>query len=335
MTEEALKDLIEKVRRIGAETQHIEVKAAHRGCPNRLYDTLSSFSNQDEGGTILFGLDESQDFASVGVYDAQDLQKRVMEQCGEMEPLVRPLFSVLETQGKVLVSAEIPAIDLSERPCFYRGKGRIRGAYCRVGDADMPMTEYEVYSFETYRKKYQDDIRTVDRADRGALDENLLNRYLVLLKAGKPNLAMMSDERIMGLMGVLRDNLAALWAILLFSPYPQAYFPQLSVIATVVPGEDVGDVDENGVRFLDNRRIEGNLEQMLEESMNFVRANMQRQTIIDENGRRIDRTDYPLKAVREILINALVHRDYSIHTDTHHQRVQHNVADPRGHGHAQ
>ena len=58
-------DLIDIVQRQKAEGQTIEVKAANKGCPQRLYDTLSSFSNQDAGGTIVFGLDEKQDFRLV------------------------------------------------------------------------------------------------------------------------------------------------------------------------------------------------------------------------------------------------------------------------------
>lgn len=42
---------------------------------------ISSFSNQDEGGIIIFGLDEKTGFAVRGVYDAQNLQKKITEQC--------------------------------------------------------------------------------------------------------------------------------------------------------------------------------------------------------------------------------------------------------------
>ena len=40
---------------------------------------------------------------------------------------VRPLLTVLEKNGKSFVSAEIPGIDLAERPCYYKGTGRIKG----------------------------------------------------------------------------------------------------------------------------------------------------------------------------------------------------------------
>lgn len=109
------------------ETQTLEVKAAEQGCPRRLYDTLSSFSNQDDGGVILFGIDEGRDFTLIGVYDAQELQKRVMEQCEQMTPVVRPVFTTAEIEGRLVVAAEIPACDVAERPCFYSGKGRLKG----------------------------------------------------------------------------------------------------------------------------------------------------------------------------------------------------------------
>ena len=69
-------------------------------CPKRLYGTLSSFSNQDSGGVLLFGVDEAAGFQVVGVYDAQDLQKKVTEQCNQMEPPVRAVFTLAEVDGK-------------------------------------------------------------------------------------------------------------------------------------------------------------------------------------------------------------------------------------------
>lgn len=69
-----LEDLIRQIQSSKAEGQNLEVKAAREGCPSRLYDTLSAFSNQDGGGVLVFGLDESAGFGVVGVYDPQDLQ---------------------------------------------------------------------------------------------------------------------------------------------------------------------------------------------------------------------------------------------------------------------
>ena len=116
----------------------MEVKSTHVDCPWRLYDTLSSFSNQDSGGILLFGVDEAAGFQVVGVYDPQDLQKKIMEQCNQMEPPVRTVLTLAEwTEGSWVCSAEIPALNLSERPCYYKGAGRTRPAGL-LPDAALP-----------------------------------------------------------------------------------------------------------------------------------------------------------------------------------------------------
>lgn len=316
MTPVELENLLDHAQALKAETQTLELKAASQGCPARLYDTLSSFSNQDEGGIILFGVDEQHDFAPVGVYDAQDLMKHITEQCNQMTPVVRPVFTTLLKDRKIFVSAEIPGIDLTDRPCFYAGKGRLKGAYVRVGDADQPMTEYEIYRYEAFRRKYQDDIRPVTQAVWNTLDNDRLEQYLGNLKAGRPNLSRLKTEDICELVGLTREGTPTLAAVLLFGIFPQGYFPQLCITAVSVPGTEVGQLGPEGERFLDNRRIEGTLTQMLEETLAFVRKNIRIKTIIDpETGKRADREDYPMTAVREAILNALIHRDYSPQTE--------------------
>lgn len=316
MTTEELMEKLELIQKMKCETSTLEIKSVEQGCPQRLYDTLSSFSNQDDGGIIIFGVDEKHGYQEVGVYDPQDIQKKINEQCLQMEPVVRPLLTVLEKNNKFFVSAEIPSADITERPVFYQGKGRMKGSYTRVGDSDEPMTEYEVYSYEAYRKKYQDDIRAIDRVSFASLDQKLLEQYIELLKKGKPRLAAIPDEEIYELMSIKRDDRITLSAVMNFCPYPQAYFPQLCIIATVVPGTEVGTIGDQGERFIDNQRIEGNISDMLDGAMQFVNRNMRTKTIINPHtGKREDRPDYPITAVREAVLNALVHRDYSIHTE--------------------
>ena len=60
MQPETLKKLVNDVITKKAESQTVEIKSAEHGCPTRLFDTLSSFSNQDDGGIIIFGIDSAQ-----------------------------------------------------------------------------------------------------------------------------------------------------------------------------------------------------------------------------------------------------------------------------------
>ena len=61
MTTEELYDKLKLIQKMKCETQNLELKSAEQGCPKRLYDSLSSFSNQDDSGIIVFGIDEKQD----------------------------------------------------------------------------------------------------------------------------------------------------------------------------------------------------------------------------------------------------------------------------------
>lgn len=323
MQTEMLKKLVSDIKVRKAESQTIELKAAVNGCPTRLFDTLSSFSNQDDGGIIIFGIDEKDHYAVKGVYDAQDLQKKITEQCKQMEPAVRALFTICEIDGKTVVSAEIPGVDISERPVFYKGVGRIKGSYVRVGESDEPMSEYEIYSYEAFRKRTRDDIRTVEHIKFQLIDEARMASYLTAIKSERKNLAdNVSEQELLELMGITSDGIPTLAGLMTFSKYPQAYFPQLCITAVSLPGTEQGTVGEDGARFIDNKRITGAIPDMLEEAVEFVQKNSRTKTIIDDNGRRVDKPEYPIRAVREAILNALVHRDYSIHTENIPIRIE-------------
>lgn len=233
-----------------------------------------------------------------------------------MTPAVRPVFTVCNEGSLVFVSAEIPPIDIADRPCFKTAKGRLHGSYIRVGDADKPMTEYEVYSYEAFRKKYRDDIQPAIGASMSFLDSSKVEEYLTRKRNQRPNLANMPLEQQYEFTGITRGGEVTIAALLLFGLYPQASYPQLSIIATSVPGTEMGLLDRSGSRFMDTKRIEGTLPDMLEEALAFVRMNMRVATRIDSaTGTRIDTPQYPMDAVREAILNALVHRDYSFHTE--------------------
>ena len=305
-------ELVGLIRRQKAEGQTLEVKAAEKGCPQKLYDTLSSFSNQDVGGTIVFGIDEKQNFTLVGVYDLQDLQKNVTEQCNQMEPPVRAVFTTAEIDGKNICSAEIPGVDFSERPCYYKGKGRSKGSYIRVGDADLPMTDYELYNYEAFRKHLHDDERPVERASMNTLDGMQIQKYLLQKRLERPGFAQLPEEQALEMLNVTRNGAPTLAAIMNFCVYPQGYLPQLAITSVVVPGTEIGQHDGVDSRFLDNKRIEGTIKTMVDDAITFCKRNMKVQTIIDpETGKRKDRTEYPIEAIREAVLNALIHRDYS------------------------
>lgn len=142
-----------------------------------------------------------------------------------------------------------------------------------------------------------------------------LSPFLAKIRKYWPFPDSFSDEELRELLGLTRNGVPTLAAQLLFGLYPQRFFPRLCLTAVVVPGREMGVLGPGNVRFLDSRRIEGTLPKMFEGAMAFVMRNMRVETLTDEtSGARKERTKYPIRAVREAILNALIHRDYSVYS---------------------
>lgn len=107
--------------------------------------------------------------------------------------------------------------------------------------------------------------------------------------------------------GVLRPTVAGL---LCLGEYPQEFFPQLFVSFVVLPGLRMGETGPDGRRFLDNEALTGPIPTMVADAVAVAIRNMRTGAIITGIGRE-DRYDYPLGVIRELIVNALMHRDYS------------------------
>ena len=314
-------DLVEKILAQKAETPDIELKAAKVGAPDAIYDSLSSFSNTT-GGIIIYGINEKDDYNICGVKDPAALEKRIVEQANEMEPTIRPIINIFKYKGKYLLAIEVPELDTFNKPCFYKGKGKFKGSYIRVGEADLPMTEYEIYSYDAFKHKAEDELRTNSRLDINTFNENFLNSFISKATIIKPNLMNLDKLTLSKINGFL-DNKEqpTICGIMLFGKYPQLISPNLDIIAVKCSTNEYGIEDSNGVRFIDNKRLDGSIPQMLQAAINFIQSNMKRSTVISKQGKREDVSEYPLKAIREIVLNALIHRDYSIHTENEPIRI--------------
>ena len=282
MNKDDVLKLIQELNEKQTETICIEAKTAKEGKPEKYYDTVSSFSNT-MGGTILFGVEEKRIksktiFVPVGVYDVSDLQKHITNLCStEFEPIVRPEISVVDIDGSKIVAVEIKALTPRNKPCYYKPKGLHNGSYIRVGDRDDHMTEYEIYKCISYKDNVRDDLKPVIRATMRDLDQKLLNKFIENAKADKPKLSEFSDEEILLNYGVLTEVEDKIFptvaGIMVFGNYPQKFFPQWFVAAIVVPGFEIADLGEEGQRFDDNKRIEGNIGEMYEETIAFLIRN--------------------------------------------------------------
>jgi len=317
MTHEELLELIRSVERFQSELGDIEVKAAQRGTPQRLFESLSAFANRTGGGVILLGLDENRAFEVVGVGDAHRITAEVSHLSAEnMEPALRPEFTLAEVEGKPVLAIEVFEVPAEQKPCFYKTAGLQSGAYIRVGNTNRQMSGYEVFSYLTARTQPTFDEEPVAEATLADLDRERPEEYVRQLRRARldaPYLNRPFEEVLKQLRivrdvdGVIRPTLAGL---LMFGVYPQTFEPQLVITFLHYYGTDEAEKTPRGERFLDNRKFEGPIPHMVEAAVNYVMASIRKSSLIEGLLRR-DIPEYPEEGVREAVVNAIAHRDYS------------------------
>ncbi|CAI9391503.1 helix-turn-helix domain-containing protein [Microbacterium sp. T2.11-28] len=284
-------DLIRRLRAIGSDLTDVEVKRAQGGLPKSLRETLSSFSNT-AGGLVVLGLDEASQFAATGLQDPAAIAADFASMCAtELEPPVRAVTSVVEYEGVHLFLAEIPEIEASLKPCYYRGQGMNAGSYIRVNDGDHKLTPYEVQAMVANRGQPLEDVTVLSDLSGDELDEQLTTEFVDRLRRSRPYaFANLPREDALVRAKVLaptEDGRLAptLGGLLAMGRYPQEQFPQLSATLVVYPTDEGPEV-VSGTRFLDNVTFEGPLPVMAADALAAVRKNMKRRSNVDGIGRR-------------------------------------------------
>ncbi|MCX6053886.1 MAG: ATP-binding protein [Chloroflexi bacterium] len=118
----------------------MEVKRAKRGVPTRLYETISAFANQTEGGVIVLGVDETQRFTLTGVENIQRSLTELTDLASKMEPPISIDIQVIDVEYKSIIVAEVSECAFQNKPCYYKPAGMPSGSFLRVGNQSRRMT---------------------------------------------------------------------------------------------------------------------------------------------------------------------------------------------------
>ncbi|MQA26045.1 MAG: ArsR family transcriptional regulator [Micromonosporaceae bacterium] len=308
MLDSELEEIIANLRTLGADDADVEAKRAETALPRSVRETLSAFGNT-RGGVLILGLDEGSGFVATGVRDSAKLTADLASLCStDMEPPLRPLVRTHRFEGVDLVVAEIPELEPGRKPCYYSGAGITNGSFVRVGDGDRRLTSYEVQLLIANRGQPRDDEEIVEGASRASLDEDLVANLVARIRKRHLALAKLDPEMVLRHTKVLIGDHVTFAGLLSLGRYPQEVFPQLMV--TFVHYPRVTGPDADGTRFIDNVAAEGPIPTMVDDTLMALRRNMSRRATVRGAG-RTDTWEYPETALREAIVNALVHRDYS------------------------
>ena len=315
MTVTELHECIGQMRHANSDLTHVEAKAAAVELPKRLWETLSAFSNTIKGGTLVLGVSEELGFKIVGVKNPKKLQQDLASLCDVMSPPIRAYIDIHRIQHKAVITAEIPEIPTNAKPCYYPGAGYTNGAFIRIADEDRKLSAYEVQMMLSARGQPTDDEEAVPGTTVADLQARSVRELLSRLRKRPGSVfSRMADDAILRTLKVLvpagKKWVCSLGGILALGKYPQRFFPALGLTFVVYPTSEVGEPGPSQERFLDNVRIEGTIPDMLRPTLDVLRRNMKRRSVV-RGLYREDVEEYPVTAVREAIINALAHRDLS------------------------
>ena len=263
-----------------------------------LADEIAAFANT-EGGVLLCGVTDAGDVLGMSRQQMDELERLLVEVCTDtIKPPIRPVVLRRELdEGLPFLLVEIP-----QGHAQHDSPG---GSFHRVGSSKRQMTSDDRLRLAQRRGQARFlwfDKQPVPGTGFGTLDEDLWKPLLSVEGAADPESAL--DK--MGLLttdenGTTRATVAG---VLLCTRSPEEWLPNACIVATFYRGK------ERGSGQIDAQTITGPLNRQIAEAVAFALRNMRVGAY--KNPARTDLPQYSEAALFEAIVNAVVHRDYSI-----------------------
>lgn len=288
-----------------AEDQWFDRKSA-RIASKSLANILVAMGNA-EGGVIAIGLSKGVVEGTDHIGDRNGLMQAHLD---FTEPPVRAHCRLVDCVTTLGHPDHLLIIDVSPSEGVVHATVRDE-VYLRVGDESRRLTflqRQELYfdrSHDTY------ETRPVPGSSLGDIDHDLVERYAAALEA--PDV-----ERLLVARGLMRDGTLNVAGMLLFGAEPQAHFPETHVRVLKYRGTERGSGHRQQLAL--DERIEGPIPRMLVAARRLVTDHQSRRRALGPKGTFEDVPLVPEDAWLEGLVNAVVHRSYSVGGD--HIRVE-------------
>lgn len=305
MSAEDLSHLVSELRLGGGDTTNIEVKSAAGGLPSSLTSTMSALANLPGGGLIILGLDERAGFRPVPLASPQTLKQGLASKARSFSPPVQLTIGDGVVDGSPVITARVHECDSSAKPCSVAATGE---SYLRGYDGDYPLSDLEKQAFLAARKHPMFDREPVPGSDASDLDTELITGFLATARDRDPDgIGRFTDDaELLARAGVTtKDGTPTVAGILALGVHPQQWFPRyvIQLAADPLPG------DPPSTRARNQVAVSGPIPRMLESAMTWARRNFDTAIVSDPDGTVRDQHAYPLTAFRELIANALIHRD--------------------------
>jgi ATP-dependent DNA helicase RecG len=281
------------------ESSYIEFKNAQVN-PVSLAEEIVAFANSD-GGTILIGIED--DGAISGV-DARDMEMRVVNICrNAVRPSLIPHISKKIVNNLVILIVEIDSADTVH--CTVQGK-----YFIRVGSTKQSPTQQELLRLFQKRRMITFDETPVLQAGIASIDLGKVDAYLLRMGASPLDIedadSTKKDLLNLSILSPVDLNHPSLAGYLSFGRHPQKVYPSYTIMAGAYAGVDVA------AATVREKEITGAFDDLIEDTMAFFKLTLPQTVKMPDGIRREDHYGYPITALREAVVNAIAHRDYTI-----------------------
>lgn len=280
MNEKELKKLL-----TSGETEIVEFKESLN---ESFYKNISSFANS-KGGMLILGADKKGNIKGIESSSRflEDLTNRIVNKLS-----IYPDIEAIDIKGKRVIAVKVVR---SVYPVSYEGR-----YYERVGNTTREINK-EKFKALLLRGKPWDSI--TGEFSLKEIDPETIRRF-ISLAVDKNRLANVSlkesPDVILKKLELISDGKLTYGAVLLFGKNPQKHFINLCVRIGRFKTETM---------IIDDKWVKRNLFQQFEETLNILKQFISVRYEIKDIQRE-DIWDYPIPALREAVLNALIHRDY-------------------------
>ncbi len=267
-------------------------------------ETAVAFANTN-GGIIFIGVSDRGDISgiTVGKETLRDVSNRIAQ---ATEPRV-----IVDVESVDVVEKSVLVVHIAEasiKPVSVRGR-----CYKRVGNSNRVMSPQEIAQMYLNATGQSWDQLLVTRAGIDDIDEKKVEWYLTRRETTR-NVAKPQDMSQTALLrnidGLSDEDIPTHAGILFFSKYPQRFFQNAQLRVVRFKGISV---THPVINRLD---CSGALWEMVDAAEEFIRKNIRLLSLrTSRSFQRDDKFEYPLAALREAIINALIHRNYQKHSD--------------------
>lgn len=313
MTDSEILDKIRYGLQIGSELPDLEFKTAKNSIPNDIWKTISAFANRRGGGLVVFGVDQSAGVIS-GCEEIDRMQTKLTEYFNDkMSFVLRPEYHVIHHDNVTILAIYIPECPKDYMPCYFNPVGLPNGAFIREGNTSRKITDNEFRTYVATSKEFQFDLSEARGIERDGIStekvQEILEQSETILGRGASHSIDDSILENLGIIGkfdgVYKPTIGGYLIFSETSPQHRSPYDRYVVRCVRYSGSDPSS------QIVDSLDVSGTLDEQIDASYKFILKNIRVQASI-VGTKRVSSFEYPEKAIRELIANAVIHRDYKV-----------------------